>query len=85
MDALELECIGKGNAHNPCEFDVKVSVSTAIQRRRGSQFVAHVAAPPDQPDDGHTLAKVVPDITHQIGVNLQPIIAQVGYHGQNAP
>jgi IS5 family transposase len=47
--------------------------------------VAHVAALPGNPYDGHTLAKVVPDITRQIGVNLQRLIADAGYRGHNAP
>jgi len=83
--APEVECIGKGKAHKPYEFGVKVSVATPIQRCKGGQFVAHVAALPGNPYDGHTLAKVVPEITRQIGVNLQRIIADAGYRGHNAP
>ena len=80
-----MECIGKGKAHKPYEFGVKVSVATPIQRCKGGQFVAHVAALPGNPYDGHTLAKVVPEITAQIGVNLQRIVADAGYRGHNAP
>ena len=40
---------------------------------------------PGNPYDGHTLAKVVPDITRQIGVNLQRLVADAGYRGHNAP
>ena len=85
LHAPEVECIGKGKAHKPYEFGVKVSVATPIQRCKGVQFVAHVAALPGNPYDGHTLAKVVPEITRQIGVNLQRIIADAGYRGHNAP
>ena len=85
LHAPEVECIGKGKAHKPYEFGVKVSVATPIQRCKGGQFVAHVAALPGNPYDGHTLAKVVPEITRQIGVNLQRIIADAGYRGHNAP
>jgi IS5 family transposase len=85
LHAPEVECIGKGKAHKPYEFGVKVSVATPIQRCKGGQFVAHVAALPGNPYDGHTLAKVVPDITRQIGVNLQRLIADAGYRGHNAP
>jgi IS5 family transposase len=85
LHAPEVECIGKGKAHKPYEFGVKVSVATPIQRCKGGQFVAHVAALPGNPYDGHTLAKVVPDITRQIGVNLQRIVADAGYRGHNAP
>jgi len=47
--------------------------------------VAHVAAPLGNPYDGHTLAKVVPELTAQIGVSLQRIVADAGYRGHNAP
>jgi IS5 family transposase len=42
LHAPEVECIGKGKAHKPYEFGVKVSVSTPLNRCRGGQFVAHV-------------------------------------------
>jgi transposase, IS5 family len=80
-----VECIGKGKAHRPYEFGVKVSVATPLRRCRGGQFVAHVAALPGNPYDGHTLAQVIPAITEQIGVSLTRIIADAGYRGHNAP
>ena len=40
---------------------------------------------PDNPYDGHTLARVVPDITRQIGVSLRRIVADAGYRGHNSP
>ena len=83
--APEVECIGKGKAHQPYEFGVKVLVATPIDRSKGGQFVAHVAALPGNPYDGHTLAKIVPEITQQIGVGLQRIVADAGYRGHNAP
>jgi IS5 family transposase len=85
LHAPEVECIGKGKAHRPYEFGVKVSVATPLRRCRGGQFVAHVAALPGNPYDGHTLAKVVPAITEQIGVSLASVIADAGYRGHNAP
>ncbi|GAN81665.1 transposase [Acidocella aminolytica 101 = DSM 11237] len=39
---------------------------------------------PGNPYDDHTLARVVPEITRQIGVNLRRI-ADAGYRSQNAP
>jgi IS5 family transposase len=33
---LEVECIGKGKAHRPYEFGVKVSVATTLARAKGS-------------------------------------------------
>src|SRR3984957_3400716 len=85
LHAPEVECIGKGKAHRPYEFGVKVSLATPLRRCRGGQFVAHVAALPGNPYDGHTLAKVVPAITEQIGVSLTRVIADAGYRGHNAP
>ena len=85
LHAPEVECIGKGKPHRPYEFGVKVSVATPLRRCKGGQFVAHVAALPGNPYDGHTLAKVIPAITEQIGVSLTRVIADAGYRGHNAP
>lgn len=85
LHAPEVECIGKGKAHKPYEFGVKVSVATPIQRSKGGQFVAHIKALPGAPYDGHTLEKVLPEIESQIGVNLTRIVADAGYKGHNAP
>ena len=84
LHAPEVECIGKGKAHRPYEFGVKASVATPLCRCKGGQFVAHVAALPGNPYDGHTLAKVIPAITKQIGVSLTRVIADAGYRGHNA-
>ena len=43
LHAPEVECIGKGKAHKPYEFGVKVSVATTLKHSKGGQFVAHVA------------------------------------------
>jgi len=85
LHAPEVECIGKGKAHRPYEFGVKVSVATPLRRCKGGQFVAHVAALPGNPYDGHTLASGLPAITEQIGVSLTRVIADAGYRGHNAP
>ena len=85
LHAPEVECIGKGKAHKPYEFGVKVSVATPLNRSRGGQFVAHVAALPGNPYDGHTLATVIPAIEALIGNELDRIIADAGYRGHNAP
>src|SRR5215207_4080694 len=70
LHAPEVECIGKGKAHKPYEFGVKVSVATPLNGCRGGQFVAHVKALPGNPYDGHTLAAVLPDIENTIGAGL---------------
>jgi transposase, IS5 family len=85
LHALEVECIGKGKAHKPYEFGVKVSVATPVKHSAGGQFVAHIAALPGNPYDGHTLAKVVPDMQALLGNVLDRIIADAGYRGHNAP
>jgi len=35
LHAKGVECIGKGKAHKPCEFGVKVSIATTLNRSRG--------------------------------------------------
>ena len=85
LHAPEVECIGKGKAHRPYEFGVKVSVATPLRRSKGGQFVAHVKALPGNPYDGHTLSTVIPDLEKQVGVTLQRILADAGYRGHDAP
>jgi len=85
LHAPEVECIGKGKAHRPYEFGVKVSLATTLHRSKGGQFIAHVKAVPGNPYDGHTLAAVLPEIEAQIGAPLSRIIADRGYRGHNAP
>src|SRR5580704_8021833 len=85
LHAPEVECIGKGKAHKPYEFGVKVSVATPVKHSAGGQFVAHIAALPGNPYDGHTLANVVPAMQALLGNVLDRIIADAGYRGHNAP
>src|SRR6266404_3687847 len=85
LHAPEVECIGKGKAHRPYEFGVKVSVATTLSRARGGQFVAHVKALPGNPYDGHTLATVIPEMEALVGNTLERILADKGYRGHNAP
>jgi transposase, IS5 family len=85
LHAPEVECIGKGKAHRPYEFGVKVSVATTLARSKGGQFIAHVKTLPGNPYDGHTLEAVLPEIETQIGASLARIVADRGYRGHNAP
>jgi len=85
LHAPEVECIGKGKAHKPYEFGVKVSVATTLNHAKGGQFVTHVKALPGNPYDGHTLATVLPEMEHQIGNTITRVIADAGYRGHNAP
>ena len=85
LHAPEVECIGKGKAHRPYEFGVKVSVATTIGHAKGGQFVTHVKALPGNPYDGHTLATVIPDMQALVGTTIARLLADKGYRGNNAP
>lgn len=85
LHAPEVECIGKGKAHRPYEFGVKVSVATTIGHAKGGQFVTHVKSMPGNPYDGHTLATVIPDMEAMVGNTLTRLLMDKGYRGNNAP
>jgi IS5 family transposase len=85
LHAPEVECIGKGKAHRPYEFGVKVSVATTLKRSKGGQFALHAKALPGNPYDDHTLATAIPDIENTIGNEIGRILADAGYRGHNAP
>lgn len=85
LHADEVECIGKGKAHKPYEFGVKVSVATTLNRSKGGQFALHAMALPGNPYDGHTLATVIPDMEETIGNELSRNLADAGYRGHNEP
>ena len=85
LHAPEVECIGKGKAHKPYEFGVKVSVATTLNHAKGGQFVTHVKALPGNPYDGHTLATVLPEMEGLIGNTIERVIGDAGYRGHNAP
>lgn len=85
MHAPEVACIGKGKAHKPYEFGVKVSIATTIGQSKGGRFIVHAKALPGNPYDGHTLASVLPAIEAVTGAPLKRIIADAGYKGRNAP
>src|SRR5262249_39654366 len=80
LHAPEVECIGKGKAHRPYEFGVKVSIATTVKHSAGGQFVTHAAALPGNPYDGHTLGTVIPQMqaliaTSSIAASPMPAIA----------
>ena len=85
LHAPEVECIGKGKAHRPYEFGVKVSVATTLAHAKGGQFVTHAMALPGNPYDGHTLKTVIPDMEALVGNTLQRMFVDKGYRGHNAP
>jgi IS5 family transposase len=85
LHAPEVECIGKGKAHKPYEFGVKVSVATTLKHSKGGQFVVHAQALPGNPYDGHTLAGIIPAIEQLVGRTIERLHADAGYRGHNAP
>src|SRR5260221_3709937 len=85
LHAPEVECIGKGKAHPPYEFGVKVSVATILHRSKGGQFALHAKALPGNPYDGHTLAEIIPGMEKTVGNGIDRILADAGYRGHNAP
>jgi transposase, IS5 family len=85
LPADEVECIGKGKAHERNEFGVKVSIAATLRRSKGGQFALHAMALSGNPYDGHTLETVIPDMEQTIGNELSRILADAGYHGHNAP
>jgi len=85
LHAPEVECIGKGKAHRPYEFGVKVSVATTVKHSPGGQFVTHVKALPGNPYDGHTLGTVIPEMEALIGNAIERVLTDAGYRGHNAP
>src|SRR6201993_4883838 len=85
LHAPEVECIGKGKAHRPYEFGVKVSIATPLAPAKGGQFVTHVKSLPGNPYDGHTLETVIPDMEALIGNIIERLLADKGYRGHNAP
>jgi transposase, IS5 family len=85
LHAPEVECIGKGKAHRPYEFGVKVSVATTHRHAKGGQFVIHAKALPGNPYDGHTLATVIPDMEALVGNIIKRAFVDKGYRGHNAP
>lgn len=85
LHAHEVECIGKGKAHAPYEFGVKVSIATMLKRSKGGQFALHAMALPGNPYDGHTLGTVIPAMEDTIGAEIERILADAGYRGHNAP
>ena len=83
--APETECIGKGKAHRPYEFGVKVSITTTNRRCKGGQFVLHAKALPGNPYDGHTLKEVIEETQALTGREIERVYVDKGYRGHDAP
>jgi IS5 family transposase len=83
--APETECIGKGKAHKPYEFGVKVSLTTTNRRCKGGQFILHAKALPGNPYDGHTLREVIEETQALTGREIERVYVDKGYVGHDAP
>ncbi len=83
--APEVECIGKGKAHRPYEFGVKVSIATTNRRCKGGQFVLHAKAFPGNPYDGHTLRQAIKGTEALTGREIERVYVDKGYQGHDAP
>ncbi len=83
--APETECIGKGKAHRPYEFGVKVSLTTTNKRCKGGQFILHAKALPGNPYDGHTLKEVIEETEALTGREIERVYVDKGYRGHDAP
>jgi len=81
--APEVECIGKGKAHKPYEFGVKVSITTTNRRCKGGQFVLHAKALPGNPYDGHTLARVIEETETLTGCPVERAYVDKGFRGHD--
>jgi IS5 family transposase len=79
----EVECIGKGKARAPYEFDCKVSIATPATKPKGGQFVLHAKALHGNPFDGHTLGPVITELERLTGVETRRIHIDKGYRGHN--
>ena len=83
--APETECIGKGKAHKPYEFGVKVSIATTNRRCKGGQFILHAKALPGNPYDGHTLEAVIEETEALTGRQIERAYVDKGYRGHKTP
>ena len=83
--ATEVECIGKGKAHTPYAFGVKVSIVTTNACAPVGQFVLHAAALPGNPYDGLTFRAVIEDTQRLTGREIDRFYFDKGYRGHDAP
>lgn len=77
LHASEVECIGKGKAHRPYEFGVKVSL--AVTHKEG--FVVGIQACPGNPFDGHTLEGQLDQVERLTGKLPAMTFVDRGYKG----
>lgn len=83
LHALVVECVGKGKARAPYEFDC--SIVTPVTSPKGGQFVLHAKPLHGNPFDAHTLGPVIADMEKLTGVEARRIHVDKGYRGHNHP
>lgn len=81
LHASEVECIGKGKAHRPYEFGVKVSL--AVTHKEG--FVVGIQTCPGNPFDGHTLDGQLDQVERLTGKLPALTFVDRGYKGHGVP
>jgi IS5 family transposase len=77
LHASEVECIGKGKAHRPYEFGVKVSL--AVTHKEG--FCVGIQTCPGNPFDGHTLEGQLDQVERLTGRIPSTTFVDRGYKG----
>ena len=76
-----MECIGKGKAHRPYEFGVKVSL--AVTHKEG--FVVGIQACTGNPFDGHTLEGQLDQVERLTARLPKVTFVDRGYKGHDVP
>jgi transposase, IS5 family len=77
VQALEVECIAKGKAHQRYEFGVKVGIVSTSKE----SFVIGMQALPGNPYDGHTLAGSLEQVQRITGLLPTEAYVDRGYKG----
>jgi transposase, IS5 family len=75
--APEVDCIAKGKAHKKYEFGCKASIASTNR----SNFIVGAMAHHGRPYDGHTLSRVLDQITALSGVKPNEAVVDQGYRG----
>lgn len=81
LHASEVECIGKGKAHRPCELGVKVSL--AVTHKEG--FAVGIQTCPGNPFDGHTREGPLDQVERLTGKLPALTFVDKGYKGHGVP
>ena len=86
LHAPEVECIGKGKAHKPYEFGVKVSVATPSQPLQGRPVCRpREGAPGSLLTTGTRSQRSSPTSRTPSALACSGIVTDAGYKGHNAP